>query len=415
MNFILSSKTSCLALLLLTLLSGGCSQVSSQRNNSPEKSDPAVQNSRADQFKKAEKQSIKVSAEALKNAKERIAESVFHSNFLWTLGQHGILLRVDLEKKKAAPFEFARYVADLYINEKNEFFVLAGERADAADWRILKKNGDDWLEVASLKRNPAQKRENDAEREIIGLAEYQNRLLVLTETEVYRQKTESEWQIVKLQNKGRFGLQTPFAVTDNGFIYVGINHGEFGGGLWRIDLTDGSLINIEKKTVGKICFRPLYTGCDPVTSVVKDAENPNSVLASIGLRHFSEQGRVVRVSADDVSVAFNKIYKSDLESDKIEPANPCEGKNEPDNLENFTSEGVFGMQSDGRSVWLVTGRAIYKFGAGSIETCAKLPDKFENVDGIGISEKVAGVILVGTDINWAKSLSGMTPLIAVKR
>lgn len=70
--------------------------------------------------------------------------------------------------------------------------------------------------------------------------------------------------------------------------------------------------------------------------------------------------------------------------------------------------------ADDNGVWLVTGRAIYKLAGGKIQSCSPLPQKFENVDGIAVNESVSGAILIGTDINWAKSLSGATPLIAVK-
>jgi hypothetical protein len=403
-----------LVTLLFVLISCGCSAVSSQQKETENINSP-VQSSSPTSFKKAEKRNIKVSEKDLKNAKVRIAEVAFHSNYLWTLGQYGVLLRADLAKKKVEPFDYALFVADIYINEKNEFYLLTAEKADAPDWKILKKSGDDWLEVATLRIDQQKKEKSEPGREIIGLAEYQNRFLVLAENEVYWQKKDGEWQTVKLQNKGSLGLQTPFAVTDDGFIYVGLNHGEFGGGLWQISLKDGGIKSIEKKTAGKICFRPLDAACDPITSVVRDIENPNAVLAGIALSHFSQQGRVVKVSGENVSVVFNKIYKFDQKTDKVIPGNPCDGKNESDNLESWESEGVFGMQSDGKSVWLVTGRAIYKLAGGSVESCAELSGKFEDVDGLGISQAVAGIVLVGTDINWAKSLSGTTPLIAIKR
>lgn len=315
-------------LFLLVFLNFNCSHSSSFQEvgtltDAPAPS-PTVPSSSS---KKAEKRRVEISAANLKNAKERIAKVIFHSNLLWTLGQNGVLLQTDLTKKRVEAFTYADYVADIYVSDKNELYLLAGERADASVWRILKQDDDGWSEVSALKTDGEPKKKDEDVREIIGLTEYQNRFLILAETKVYLQAKENDWKTVKLQTKGNLGLQTPFAATSDGYVYVGLNHGEFGGGLRRIDLKDGNVKNIEKKTVGDICARPLDSQCDPVTAVVKDAENSNAVLAAVGLRHFSEQGRIVRVSGGNVDVVFNKTYKFDEKSRKTIPENACDGEN----------------------------------------------------------------------------------------
>lgn len=409
-------KFICSILIPLVFLISNCSQNSGSEitaitTDAPAPTPPQTANT----VRKVEKKRVEISAASLKNAKERIAKVVFHSNLLWTLGQNGVLLQTDLATSRAELFEYADYVADIYVNDENELYLLAGDGADASVWRILKKYGDGWSEASALKIDREQKKKDEDAREIIGLTEYANRFLVLSKTKIYLQEKGDDWKTVKLQSRGNLGLQTPFAATDDGFVYVGLNHGEFGGGLQRINLKDGSAQNVEKKTAGNICFRPLDSQCDPVTAVVKDAENEDAVLAAVGLRHFSEQGRIVKVSGGSVEVVFNKTYKYDEKSRKVVPSNPCGGENEPNNLDNFESEGVFGMQSAGAGdVWIVTGRAIYKLAGGKIANCSPLPQKFENVDGIAVNQSVPGVVLIGTDINWAKSLSGTTPLVAVK-
>ncbi len=412
----MTAKFICSILILLVFLISNCSQnpgskITAITTPAPAPTPPTQT---ANTVKKIEKKRIEISATRLKNAKERIAKVVFHSNLLWTLGQNGVLLQTDLAKKRAELFEYAGYVADVYVGDKNELYLLTGDVADALVWRILKKDGDGWSEISTLKIDREQEKKGENTREIIGLTEYANRFLVLSKTKIYLQEKGDDWKTVNLQTKGNLGLQTPFAATDDGFLYIGLNHGEFGGGLQRISLKDGSAQNIEKKTTGKICARPLDSRCDPVTAVVKDAENSDAVIVAVGLRHFSEQGRIVKVSGGNVDVIFNKTYKYDEKSRKVVPENACDGENEPNNLDNFESEGVFGMQSADGDILLVTGRAIYKLADGKIADCSPLPQKFENVGGIAVNESVPGVFLIGTDINWAKSLSGVTPLIAVK-
>jgi hypothetical protein len=331
------------------------------------------------------------------------------------LGQNGVLLRADLASKKVEPFRFARYVADIFVAGSNEVLVLAGEKIDSLDWTILRGNKDSWVEVAKLRiAPPLETKQREIESEVIGVSVHKDRLLVLARSAVYLQDEGSKWKRVPLKKPGQIGLQTPFATTDDGFVYVGLNHGEWGGGLWRIDLADGGFEVVEKKTQGEICQLPLDSKCDPVTAVVSDPADPQSVLAAVGLRHFSESGRVLKVKQKDVSVVFNKPYAYDMERAKTLPENPCDGANETRQI-GWESEGVFGMQVAGNRLWLVTGRAVYELSGTNLESCAPLPEKLDDIDGLFVSEAVSGVVLVGTNINQAKSISGTTPLIAVRR
>jgi hypothetical protein len=47
-------------------------------------------------------------------------------------------------------------------------------------------------------------------------------------------------------------------------VFVGLNAGEWGGGLKRIDRRSGGVETIERNTTGGLCDGPLNTDCDPV-------------------------------------------------------------------------------------------------------------------------------------------------------
>jgi hypothetical protein len=76
------------------------------------------------------------------------------------------------------------------------------------------------------------------------------------------------------------------------------------------------------------------------------------------------------------------------------------------------TEAFYGLaaSAEGR-FWAITDRALYRFdAAGTKEKEYPLP-KLESVSGIHLSRALPGVIVLQTDLNWAVSTSGYTPLV----
>jgi hypothetical protein len=102
------------------------------------------------------------------------------------------------------------------------------------------------------------------------------------------------------------GLDGQFvaSIVGAGTMYVGINEGEFGGGLGRIDLKTGAVEPVEKRERGDSCGGLLDGRCDPITGLVPDPDRPGCVFASIGLSHMAAHGRVLRVCGSSVELVF---------------------------------------------------------------------------------------------------------------
>ena len=202
---------------------------------------------------------------------------------------------------------------------------------------------------------------------------------------------------VKLQGKFRNGVQVSTAAPAQAdYIYVGFNVGEWGGGLQRVDLKTGSINSVERRDTNKLCAGPLNGDCDPVTGVIPDSTKPGCVLASVGLVHMGmSDGRILRVCGNNVSVVWQKASKGGF-----------------DGTLNVT-EAVFGLAKapDG-GFWAITDGALHRFAPdGTPKNEYPLP-KLERVSGIYLSRDVPGAIVVLTDVNWAVSTSGYTPLLA---
>ena len=201
----------------------------------------------------------------------------------------------------------------------------------------------------------------------------------------------------RLSQQIRTGTVTSTHVTPE-HVFVGVNAGEWGGGLRRIDRKTGRVSQIEK--AGKdLCEGPLNTACDPVNAITDDPWKPGCVLAAIGLVHFSPHGRIVQVCGNDV----RRIYFRGLGNAR--PRKPTEHDDEP-----FETEAFFGIARAGMQIVAVGVDGIYRFDAAGPPLRTPLPS-FEPIGGIEVSFATADVILVLTGINQRRSISGNVPLL----
>ncbi|HXD33890.1 MAG TPA: hypothetical protein VN643_22415 [Pyrinomonadaceae bacterium] len=321
---------------------------------------------------------------------QRIKKVLIASNRLWILYLNGKLSSLDL--KGGDPQEVApdKFVFDIYRSFANQLYCLGSVSEASTQLSVWQKTDNAWSPIGKIERG----RQNW----VLGLREYRDSLLILTQNRIYIQKGLADWRSVALKGELKASYQTPFAVTDTGLVYVGVNLGEWGGGLLQASIETGLVTKIERRDTPKLCDGPLNSDCDPVTGVIRDPENSACVLASIGLRHFLERGRLLRVCDKTVSVVFEKSYDDESVNTKKEV---------------MGTEAIFDLVAGSEDYWAVTGRGIYHFKAGTEPTFQTVPALVRR-SGISMSDAIPNIIVVATDINWAMSVSGYTPLIAVK-
>jgi hypothetical protein len=180
-------------------------------------------------------------------------------------------------------------------------------------------------------------------------------------------------------------------------IYLGLNAGEWGGGLKFVDRATGRIAAVEKNNTGALCGGPLNTGCDPVTGLAAEPWRPGCVAAAIGLVHMSPHGRVIEVCGRDVKRIYFKPYGE-------QPSRASLNDGEP-----FSTVAFFGLQAKGQSLWAVGIDGIYEIREDGVKA-HPLP-AFQKVGGFSVSFTDPDVILVLTDINQRRSLSGSVPLL----
>jgi hypothetical protein len=226
--------------------------------------------------------------------------------------------------------------------------------------------------------------------------------LVLTSKRLYRMSSASGKliDIPLIQPLDARGYLATLVVDND--LYVGVNEGEWGGGLRRINLVTGAVMNIERRIGSGLCAGPLNSDCDPVTGLVPDDEHPGCLFASVGLSHLLWHGRVLRICGEKIETVLEapilpigvRISRALFEKER---------------RKRLSTEPVFGLIAAPQGFWALTPRSIYRWKRGRTEAWS-LSDP-ENVNGVVLSRSVEGLLAIYTDANALRSVSGYTPLL----
>lgn len=323
---------------------------------------------------------------------ERIAKGVVFDGRLWILGtmsarndRSGGLVSFGLSDNSRT-VHFERGVLDIARSARDLWILRRGVEAGSFVCSVWRQKGFETL----------GKFEMSGKDEPIALLNSAGMPVVLSSQTIRSLGTDGHsWHVTELKGKVGSGVQVSAASPQGGgSIYVGVDVGEWGGGLQQIDLRTGMVNGVERRDSKELCAGPLNRECDPVTGVISDPQNKDCVIASVGLVHlFHSTGRLLRVCGQDVTLV------SEL---------PLSDKNEkwPQ------TEAFYGLapSADG-GFWAITPRALYHYSAsGTKEEKHPLPT-LESVSGVRLSRALPGVIVLQTDVNWAVSTSGYTPLV----
>lgn len=186
--------------------------------------------------------------------------------------------------------------------------------------------------------------------------------------------------------------------------FVGFNGGEWGGGLTRIDRRRGTIRRIESDYASEIpCSGPLNASCDPVNGIAAAPWNSRCVVVAIGLVHFLSHGRIAEVCGDTVK----RLYFMPLKIDDRMGPDPgvTRGEGEP-----FSTVAFFGIERVGDALWAVGIDGLYRITQSGLGERVPLPE-FKNADGVYVSFDGPGLVLVGTEVNRRRSVSGTVPML----
>ena len=182
--------------------------------------------------------------------------------------------------------------------------------------------------------------------------------------------------------------------SDGNSLYIGRNSGEWGGGLVSVDIASGTVSTIDRRDSDDLCAGPLNSDCDPVTDLIPDPRNRHCVIASVGLQHLGgASGRILRVCGSKVDV----LYQQPFDRHAIVPG----------------TEPFYHLATQNGGFWAASPEGLYFFEKGSFRKHSYPTSSV--VAGIGLSQKVPGVILVDERPDWRADGNGDAPLIVTTK
>jgi len=326
---------------------------------------------------------------------QRIAKGLAFGDKLWILGT------------MPNPREVAGGLVSLGLADNRRLVHFEGGVLDIAtsdhDLWVLRKGSGEHRFVVALWAGGVFHQLGEfqlsAEDAPLALLENAGAPAVLSQKAVHYLASDNRWRVIELNGKLRSGVQVSAASPEEGgTIYIGFDIGEWGGGLQQIDLKTGVVNEIERRDTKNLCGGPLNRECDPVTGLIPDRGNKSCVLASIGLVHmFSSNGRILRICGAQVTL---------LTEIPIKAAEKRTGSNWG------RTEAFYGLAICPKGgFWGITYRALYHFDSAGAKDTEYLLPKLESVSGIHLSRALPGVVVLQTDVNWAVSTSGYTPLL----
>lgn len=316
-----------------------------------------------------------------------VSRIVFVNDRLWILHDDGSLVSLKPDEPTSETIQTHGKVLDICRSGSRLVAIVA---ADDGRWRISSRTLIGWDVLASV----AFKNDRAA---ALGCSPDDRTIEVVTNRRLLelsggRLRTVSLSQTLE----PRFAFGTVSANYDS--IWIGFNIGEWEGGLKRINRHNGTVETIENISKPELCAGPLNTSCDPVTGIVQSPSKPDCIIASIGLVHMSSHGRIIEVCGEKV----RQIYSKSL------------GTNLPvtSSMDDFNTTAFFSLARSGDTVWAIGIDGIYGFD-GSQPRFSSLPS-FEERAGYRISFDIPGLVLLMTNVNQRRSLSGAVPIMTAR-
>lgn len=218
-----------------------------------------------------------------------VIEGVADVDYLWLRGASGRLVRFD--RRTGERMILGEGVIDLLPTNANL-------------WALSKDQRSQDLTVTDLRSASPLIDPFYVQGEPIGLFLVERSLPGVLTTRAFAILEGDDWVSQTLPST----LDDAGIVTSStdGTIYVGLNRGEWGGGLRRID--PSGTISFVTTRGEDICGGLLNPNCDPVVGLFRDPDHDGCVLVGTGLAHMIlSKGTVWRVCDGQISPLFSAL------------------------------------------------------------------------------------------------------------
>lgn len=311
---------------------------------------------------------------------DSIRRAVFADQRLWLLSDAGELWAVREADTDAHKIAAPDVTLDICVQQGLPVIATA-PRDRAVSWHIRRWQEERWAEVAVV---PV---ENDG---LVAIACEPDRLTVVTSRRIV--ELGPKRRSVMLSNRVPTQPVSVVLATPT-HLFVGLNAGEWGGGVQRIDRRTGEVRQLERNESGELCGGPLNSSCDPVNGLALSPWKPSCVVAAVGLIHMSGSGRLVEICEDRIASIHSE---------------PCPGATGSAHC----TMPFFGVVATGRTLLAVAPDELVTLDGGG--RSAHVPTaRFKPYGPFQVSFSPS-YVLVNTSANQRHSVSGLTPLIVVR-
>jgi hypothetical protein len=316
-----------------------------------------------------------------------LTRALFFDGELWVLSDGGQVFRIKDGNEVPVEHPVPEFAGDMCLLDGRPAVVTCPKKA-CNTWTIRRWDNGKWS-VASTLRNQRE--------ELVALSCDTPKPLLLTSRRLV-ELDGPQPRSLRLSEELHAGLvASTYATPDR--VFVGINAGEWGGGLRYINRRTGKVTMLQSNTTGEGCGGPLNADCDPVNAITGEPGRPDCVVAAIGLVHFSPHGRLVEVCGDRIRRLYFNPYGSESRT------SGRRGKDEPSETVAF-----FGLVRTGETLWAAGIDGIYKVESGKVERSAPLPS-FKKVGPFNVDFSLPRLVLVLTSVNQRRSISGSVPML----
>jgi hypothetical protein len=315
-----------------------------------------------------------------------VSRAAFAEGRLWLVTDDGGLTSLaEGEKARRAEGPGGK-VLDICTG-RGGFRAVSGEWAKGGQWTLWRREGGAWRRERSIPR------EDDA---LVALSCRGDEAVLLTTERVIE-----AGRSVTLAGGLRMPRVKAVVHETPDYLFVGLNSGEWGGGLVRIARRSGRAVTIERNATGGLCDGPLNTHCDPVHGIATLPWKPDCVAAAIGLIHMLAHGRIVEVCGTRVEQMFVQAS----ERSRTDPrylAEVATGR--------YGSVAFFGLGAVGDALVAVGSDGLYRIDRTGAASYRPWP-RFTDVDGLLVSFELPDAVLLVTTINGRAAVGWYAPLL----
>ena len=318
-----------------------------------------------------------------------VVRAVFARDRLWLLHFDGSLASLDPDGAKPEAVATTGKIVEI-CKSANRLTAVVSDNRGA--WTLQQRSSDRWVVIARM----ATDKDTLVAVDCVG----GGKITLVTNRRLLEVQGGAVHSLrLKQELPPQFVNGTALATDDA--VWVGLNVGEWGGGLRRINRSDGQVATIERNQSGELCGGPLNTSCDPVNGVAVSPWRPSCIVAAIGLVHMMSHGRIVEVCGKEIRRLYFKPLAPQPPHDTVDDGEPA------------STVAFFGLAYGDHTLWAIGIDGLYRFKEPQSPEFRPLP-KFQNKGGYWVSFDVPGIALVMTDVNQRASMSGAVPIMAVR-